>query len=294
MTPGRPALETLPAAAWADHVADRLVDRLRDRSDLVVCLPTGSTPLPVYERLPGRLRDRGVTAAGATVVLLDEYLGLPPGHQARCDRTLERAVLDRLEPPSPAFVAFDVDGPDPDVACAAFDRAIAALGGLDLVVLGLGRNGHVGMNEPGSAADAPTRVVELTPASRQAAIGYGLDPPPTHGVTLGMAGILAAREIWLLATGSEKADVLVAALDGPVTPDIPASLLRGHPRLRVLVDDPGSGRAGSLDGGRRQVVRAARPARRPGRAAASSAVSGRSAEETPTCTLTRPGSTTRR
>ncbi len=238
MTPGRPALEVLPAAAWADHVADRLVDRLQDRPDLVVCLPTGSTPLPVYERLPGRLRERRVSAAGATIVLLDEYLGLPPGHPARCDRTLERAVLDRLEPPRPAFVAFDLDGSDPTAACAALDRAIAAHGGIDLVVLGLGRNGHVGMNEPGSAAGAPTRVVDLTPASRQAAIGYGVDPPPTHGVTLGMAGILAAPEIWLLATGPEKADVLAAALDEPVTPDVPASLLRDHPGLRVLVDVP--------------------------------------------------------
>lgn len=238
MTSGRPDLAVLPTAAWADHVADLLVDRLRDRPDLVVCLPTGTTPLPVYERLPGRLRDRGTAAARATLVLLDEYLGLPPDHPARCDRTLERTVLGRLEPPAPAFVAFDVDGSDPAAACAAFDRAIAARGVLDVVVLGLGRNGHVGMNEPGSPADAPTRVVELTPSSRAAAIGYGADLPPTHGVTLGMAGILAAREIWLLATGPEKAVVLAAALDGPATPDVPASLLRHHQGLRVIVDVP--------------------------------------------------------
>jgi glucosamine-6-phosphate deaminase len=238
VTPGRPHLEILPAAAWADHVTDRLVDRIAADPNAVVCLPTGSTPLPVYERLPGRLLERGVTAARATIVLLDEYLGLPPDHRARCDRTLERAVLARLEAPGPAFVAFDLDGSDPDAACAAFDREIAAHGGLDLVVLGLGRNGHVGMNEPGTAADAPTRIVELTPASREAAIGYGVDPPPTHGVTLGMAGILAGHEIWLLATGSEKADILAAALDGPVTPDVPASLLRDHPGLRVIVDLP--------------------------------------------------------
>ncbi len=238
MRPGRPVAEVLPSGEWADHVADLLVERLGNRPDVVVCLPTGSTPLPVYERLPGRLRSRGVAAAGATIVLLDEYLGLPPDHQARCDRTLERTVLDRLGAPRPGFLAFDVDGPDPDDACTRFDREIAARGGLDLVVLGLGRNGHVGMNEPGSTADAPTRVVALTPASRLAAIGYGVDPPPAHGVTLGMAGIIAAREVWLLATGPEKADVLAAALDGPVTPDLPASLLRGHPGLRVLVDVP--------------------------------------------------------
>jgi glucosamine-6-phosphate deaminase len=117
------------------------------------------------------------------------------------------------------------------------EAAIDAAGGLDLVVLGLGANGHVGMNEPGSAADARTRVVELAPSTRDASIGYGATEPPTHGVTLGMATILAAREMWLLATGSRKRQVLSATLDGPLTPDVPASLLRRHPALRVIADD---------------------------------------------------------
>ncbi|MEX2184837.1 MAG: glucosamine-6-phosphate deaminase [Chloroflexota bacterium] len=233
---GRPRLEVFAAAAWADHVAALLAERLAERPGLVVCLPTGATPLPVYERLPAAVAQLGATAGGATVVVLDEYLGLPPGHRARCDAVLRRTVVDRLEPP-PHMIAFDVDGPDPDAACAAFDEAIADAGGLDLVILGLGRNGHVGMNEPGAPADAPTRVVELAGSTREAARGYGVDPPPTHGVTLGMAGILAAPEIWLLATGRAKATILEAAVDGPVTEDVPASLLRDHPRLRVIGDD---------------------------------------------------------
>lgn len=238
---GRPDLDVLTAAAWADHVAGLLADRLAARSDLVVCLPTGSTPLPVYERLPGALAARGVTAAAATIVLLDEYLGLPAGHRARCDQVLRRTVIDPLAPAR--VIAFEVDGVEPaDAACTAFDASVASVGGLDLVVLGLGRNGHVGMNEPGSPADAPTRVVELAPSTREAARGYGVDPPPTHGVTLGMAGILAAHEVWLLATGSAKADILAATLDGPVTTEVPASLLRGHPGLRLIVDDVAAAR----------------------------------------------------
>lgn len=230
-------LEILPASTWADHVAMLLADRLETRPHLVVCLPTGTTPRPVYERLPGVLARRAVSAAAATVVLLDEYLGVPAGHPARCDSMLGQGLLGRLDPAAERVITFDVDDLDGTAACTAFDGAVTAIGGLDLVVLGLGRNGHIGMNEPGSAHDAPTRVVALATSTQEAARGYGVEPPPTLGVTLGMAGILATPEIWLLATGAEKADTLAATLDGPLTSDVPASLLRDHPRLRVIVDD---------------------------------------------------------
>jgi glucosamine-6-phosphate deaminase len=234
------ALTVLPEAGWADRVAGLLVDRLAAKPDLVVCLPTGSTPLPVYDRLPAALRANDADAGRATIVLLDEYLGLPPDHAARCDAVLRHRLVDRLDP-GPRVIAFQVVDLDPVAACRAYDRAIAEAGGLDLVVLGLGRNGHVGMNEPGSGDDAPTRVVDLAESTRAAAIAYGADPPPTEGVTLGMAGIRAAREIWLLATGPDKAGILAATFDGPVTTRVPASLLRGHPRLRVIVDAAAAG-----------------------------------------------------
>lgn len=242
MTLARP-VDVIPAAAWADHVAGLLADRLAARPDLVVCLPTGSTPGPVYDALPGILRARSLRAAAATVVLLDEYVGLAAGHRARCDAMLRRGLLDRLDPGVARFIAFEVDDLAPEAACTKLDAAIGASGGLDLVVLGLGRNGHIGMNEPGSAPESPTRVVELAPSTRDAAVGYGADPPPVDGVTLGMAEILASREIWLLATGGAKAEILSRTLNGPVTPNVPASLLRGHPGLRIVVDEeaaPGS------------------------------------------------------
>ncbi|MFP5343260.1 MAG: 6-phosphogluconolactonase [Candidatus Limnocylindria bacterium] len=230
------SLEIVPAASFGEVVAARLADRLVARPSLVVCLPTGRTPLPLYERLPAAVAARSASLAGATVVLLDEYLGLPAGHGARCDTVLRREVIDRSDPP-PRFVPFDVDRADPPEACAAVDAAIAANGGLDLVILGLGANGHVGMNEPGAAPDAPTRVVELAASTREAARGYGADPPPSHGVTVGMAAIAAAREIWLLATGTAKAAILARTVDGPISVEVPASLLRPHAGLRIIADD---------------------------------------------------------
>ncbi len=249
-------LEILPAAAWADRVASRLADRLGAEPRLVVCLPTGSTPLPVYERLPAALAARGATAAEATVVLLDEYLGLPVGHPARCDVVLRGTLLDRLDR-RPRFISWRVDDLAPEDACGTFEETVAHAGGLGLVVLGLGANGHVGMNEPGSPADAPTRVVELTASTRDAARGYGADPPPTHGVTLGVAAILAAREVWLLATGEGKAGILRRTLQEVPSADVPASWLRAHPRLCVLADDGAASamrqrmRSSARSGGRR-------------------------------------------
>ena len=229
VTTGRPDPWVLPASEWADAVSRALATRIAEQPGLVMCLPTGATPRPVYDRLPAALTGAGTSLADASVVLLDEYLGLPSGHPVRCDDQLRRQLLDRLPGPPASLVTFDVDGPDPDAACAAYDASIADLGGLDLVVLGLGTNGHVGMNEPGTPPDAPTRAIDLAPSTKVAARAYGADPPPERGVTLGLAGILAAREIWLLVSGDRKATILRRVLEGPVTTDVPASLLRGHP-----------------------------------------------------------------
>jgi 6-phosphogluconolactonase/glucosamine-6-phosphate isomerase/deaminase len=233
----RPAIQILRAAAWADDVAGALAARVAAQPDLRVCLPTGATPGPVYDALPGALVAAHGSFGGATVVLLDEYLDLPAGHPARCDTQLRRMLVDRLDPAPARLITFGVDGIDPAAACVAFDAAIDSIGGLDLVVLGLGMNGHVGMNEPGTPADAATRVVDLAPSTIASARDYGADPVPTRGVTLGMAEIRAAREIWLLVSGARKAAILAATLSGPVTSEVPASLLREHPGLRIIVDD---------------------------------------------------------
>ncbi len=224
----------LPAAAWADTVAADLAERLRANPALRVCLPTGATPVPVYEALVGLARRDEVSFAGATVVLLDEWLGLPPGDPARCDTRLRAQLLDRLPVPPAAVHLIDVDAADLDVAVA---RHAAVAADLDLAVLGLGMNGHVGFNEPGSFADSPTRIIRLAASSREAAMArYGAASVPTGGITLGMDRILAAREVWLLVTGARKAAILRRALRDPEGPDCPASYLRRHPNLGVIVD----------------------------------------------------------
>lgn len=230
-------LDVLPAASWAETVAGAVADRVRSAPDIRLCLPTGDTPSPAYEAL-ARMAERGaVSFEDATIVLLDEYLGLAPGHPARCDARIRTELVDRLSPAPKAFHVIDVDGPDDDAAALQHD-AIAAEG-LDLVLLGLGANGHIGLNEPGSRPGDPTRVVRIAASSREAAVErYGADPPPTGGITLGIGRLLEAREIWLLVTGAGKSAILARALERSEGPDCPASYLRRHPNVRVLADEP--------------------------------------------------------
>jgi glucosamine-6-phosphate deaminase len=229
-----PPLEILRGEAWAPTVAARIIERIRARPDLRICLPTGDTPTPVYAELVAGERRGEVSLARATVILLDEWVGLQADDPARCDSRLRGELIDRLAAP-PTFVPIDVDGPDDEAAALAHDSAARDL---DLAVLGLGMNGHVGFNEPGSRPDDPTRLVRLAVSSRDAATArYGAATVPTAGITVGLARILEAGECWLLVSGERKAGILRRALEQPEGPDCPASYLRRHQRLTVFADE---------------------------------------------------------
>lgn len=196
-----------------------------------LCLPTGSTPVPAYAEF---IRHGG-TLLAAEIFLLDEF-GLPAGHPARCDAMIHRTLLDQLASPPAALHALDPDADDTAAECSRYEAAIAD-GGLDLALLGLGGNGHVGLNEPGSAAHSRTRRVELAPETVAHAAGYGGGPPPRWGLTMGIATILESQALWLLVTGAHKAEILRRTLLGEIGSGVPASWLRSHPNLVVLADD---------------------------------------------------------
>jgi glucosamine-6-phosphate deaminase len=230
-----PRLEILPTDAWADAVAAELVDRLAARPALRACLPTGETPAPFYAAVVAAEHRGALSFGAATLVMLDDWLGLPPGDPARGDAMLRRELISRLRIPPARFVTIDVDAPDPDAAAARLDREAI---GLDLAILGLGMNGHVGFNEPGSGPDDGTRVVALEPTSAETATRrYGASRAPRAGITIGLSRLLEAREVWLLVTEERKAGVLHRALREPESRDCPASWLRRHPRLTVFADD---------------------------------------------------------
>lgn len=226
--------------AAAEAVADEIVALVERRPDTVLGVATGSTMTGVYRALVRRARERGLDVSRLTAFALDEYLGLPPG-----DPRLFRSVLEahlvgdlgldpsQLRTPDPER-ALD----DPAGAAAAYEAALLDAGGVDLQLLGIGRNGHVAFNEPGSPPDSLTRTVELDGVTRDDAASSfgGLAATPRRAITVGVATILRARRLRLLAFGGAKAAILARALTGPVSPEVPASLLRGHPDLALHLD----------------------------------------------------------
>jgi glucosamine-6-phosphate deaminase len=220
---------------WEEHVAAQFVQRLADRPTLRLCLPTGATPLGVYARIVTAIAAKGASFREAEVFLLDEFGGVPVDAAGRCDVMLRRALIDHVDLPPERYHRPIPEADDVDAMCAAYDRAIDE--SLDLTLLGIGTNGHIGMNEPRSSFDSATRRVTLAPETTRAAVRYFGDvPPPTWGVTIGLGPLRASREIWLLALGEGKADIVRDVLLLPVSADRPASLLRTHPNCTLFID----------------------------------------------------------
>lgn len=215
--------------------ADAVLERLGARSNPVLGIATGSSPLPLYEQLARRPQE----LSGLRGFALDEYIGLPPGHPQSYREVVRREVIDRLGLDPDLVLVPDHAAADPLRAAADYEAAIRAAGGIDVQVLGIGNNGHLAFNEPGSALDSRTRVVELTASTRAANARFfpSLRDVPTHALTQGLGTIREARALVLMASGSSKADAIAAALKGPVTPDVPASVLQLHPDVTVLLAD---------------------------------------------------------
>ena len=224
--------------ALSREAADRIAAAIAARPDAALVLATGETPIGAYRHLAARVRDRGIDASRLRVFQLDEYLDLEPDDRRSLYGWMARALLDPLAIPPANVVRLPGDAPDPDAACRAYERATRAAGGFDLAVLGLGPNGHLGFNEPPAAADAPTRVVSLSAASVESNGRYwgGPDRVPRRAITAGMDLLLAARQTLLLVAGPHKREILLRTLDGPETPDVPASFLRRSPAATVLAD----------------------------------------------------------
>ena len=215
----------------AELVRNRLVSRHR----LVTLLPTGSTPLPLYAHLRRLHAQGGLPARSLTALQLDEYLDLaaddPRSYRSFMRRELGALAGTELHGP-------DAWTPDPKRAAADYERLIAELGGVDLALLGIGRNGHIAFNEPPAQLASRTHVAELSDATRRDAAGdFGaLTTVPERALTVGIDTIMAAREVLLLAWGARKAQALEYMLRQSPDPACPASLLLAHPRLSVICD----------------------------------------------------------
>lgn len=221
----------------ASFVADLVVDRVR-QGLVVLGVATGGSPLPTYAELVRRHRAGTVDLRRCHLVLLDEYVGLPPGHPASYRHTIDEVLRRPLGIPVDHLHTPEVHGPDLVAACERFEALIGELGGVGLQLLGIGRNGHIGFNEPGTPWTTRTHVVTLAPSTRRdnARFFDHPDDVPSKAVTQGIATILDAREVVLIATGATKADVLRRLVTADGDRDLPAAALAEHRSTSIVVD----------------------------------------------------------
>ena len=229
------------SAALATHVLEQIVAR----PSLVLGLPTGRTPLGLYRELRERSGGDRIDWSGVRTFNLDEFAGLEASSERSYRAYMQAELFDHVSI-NPDHIGFlNGSAADLKTECRRYEDAIENAGGIDLQILGIGANGHIGFNEPADGLCAHTHVADLTQETRQAnASRFDGDwtRVPARALSMGMATILAARDIVLIATGREKADAVHGLIDGLITTRLPASLLQVHPRVTVMLDEAAAAR----------------------------------------------------
>lgn len=230
--------------ALAKAVAAALVAALEENPRLVLGLATGRTPVRLYHELAAEHAKHGADFSQVTTFNLDEFVGVSPHHPGSYRAFMQAHLFSRVNIAAERIHFLRGDALDLDAECARYERAIAEAGGIDLQLLGIGTNGHIGFNEPARELEARTHRVRLTASTRRsnAALFDGDEHKvPAQALSMGMATILQARRIVLLATGKSKARCIERLARGPITPKLPASFLQLHPRVEIAVDAAAAG-----------------------------------------------------
>jgi galactosamine-6-phosphate isomerase len=226
----------------ADHeqmsrrAAARIAAAVRRKPALLIGVVTGATPARTYEHLAARRAAEPALFARVRILKLDEWMGLPPRHPASCESYIRRHLLGPLRIARSRYQGFRTRPKDAAADAGRIARWLARHGPLDLCVLGLGRNGHLLMNEPAPALPPGPHVARLSASTRRHSMLAGLKTPPRRGLTMGLADILRSKEILLLVSGRAKRAALARALKGTVTTRCPASFLWLHPNVTVYHD----------------------------------------------------------
>ena len=226
-------------AEMSRKTANLISAQLVMKPDSVLGLATGSTPVGAYRKLIERYESGDLDFGHVTTVNLDEYKGLPRENEQSYYRFMHENLFDHINI-SPDRVHLP-DGMNPDTAaeCEAYEKLIRSLGGIDLQLLGLGHDGHIGFNEPAAEFPRETHCVDLQERTIEANKRFfaSADEVPRQAYTMGIGTIMAARKIVMAVSGADKAEIAAKALLGPVTPEIPASILQFHPDVTVIADE---------------------------------------------------------
>lgn len=220
------------------RAADHIAAYLQADPNCVLGLATGTTPIGLYANLVQDCAQGKVSFAGVTTFNLDEYRGLAPEHDQSYRYFMKKHLFDHVDIDQSCTHVPEGFNPDADAVCAAYEKDIVAAGGIDLQLLGLGPNGHIGFNEPEDTFPVMTHCVDLTQSTIEAnsRLFDCIDDVPRQAYTMGIGTIMAARSVLVVVEGSHKAEIVKQAFFGPVTPQVPASILQFHQNVTVIVD----------------------------------------------------------
>ena len=209
------------------------------KPDSVLGLATGSTPIGMYKQLIEWYNKGDIDFSQVHTVNLDEYLGLAPTHDQSYRYFMQANLFDHVNVPPENTNVPNGLAPDPEAECARYNQVIAGLGGIDVQVLGMGHNGHIGFNEPEEAFELETHVVDLTDNTIDANARFfaSRDEVPRQAITMGIKSIMQARQILVVVSGEDKAEIVKKAFFGPVPPKVPASILQMHPHVSLVADE---------------------------------------------------------
>lgn len=225
-------------ASLSLEAAGIVMDVVDKKPGCVVTLPSGGTPFGMYEALARAYREGRVDFAQVTLFDLDTYAFLDDQDPRSNYSYLQKHFAGKVNISKDRWHRLDGAGRDASVRAREYEEEIKTAGGLDLAVIGIGHNGHIAYNEPGSSFDSRTRLVELAQSTKSANARFvsTADQVPTHGLTMGIGTIMEARRVVLLASGEGKASIIATTLEGPVTRDVPATALKSHKEVSVICD----------------------------------------------------------
>ncbi|WP_053363385.1 glucosamine-6-phosphate deaminase [Bacillus sp. FJAT-27251] len=219
--------------------ADIIIDKVRSNPGINLGLATGSTPVGMYENLVKDHQEKGTSYKSVKTFNLDEYIGLSSENPNSYRSFMNEQLFNHIDIPIENTHVPHGDAKDSHQECAEYEALLKKHGGVDLQILGIGGNGHIGFNEPGTSFQSETHIIELAESTRRANARFfnSLEEVPTQAITMGIASIMESKEILLLVSGEKKNQALKQLLEGDVSEDFPASVLKTHPNVTIIADE---------------------------------------------------------
>ena len=219
------------------RAAESVIEVIRSKKHTVLCTASGDSPAGLYKKLVAYIQQNNIDISGVTFIGLDEWLGMNGNDEGSCRYNLNNQFFHPLNVEEKNIAFFDGRALDPKMECKRIDDAIEAYGGIDMAIVGLGMNGHVGMNEPGTSPDLHSHVAEIDPITQQVGQKYFKEKKEiSGGLTLGIDNLMEADNVMLVVSGNKKAEILKKVLEEEISEKLPASLLRNHPNFSVYAD----------------------------------------------------------